>query len=408
MSKGEGSSKKRKNNSNSDRNALCRRYIGCTDRLYNSSCSLIEAKRFVSQWSAQDEDSASKCSVESLLQSIPRCVISDTPNTHSSSSASSTFESVASAQHTPPPSAVSLHLPSLVSPALFRTQSGAVRSLYSYSDTSVLDPSIENGPVWGWNGANRRPGQNGPELFFKMAVCTGSTASRVWCDEDCYSVNLFRSLLAGSDTSGRSSSSSEGSAKNLYLDRQYVPCHKHRTGEAVMRYANVSVVDVCGNLSPESLNGPDFIRSNEGSKQKTMEGGEGTKNRPAEAVAGTDGWTVSGTQGTQAALLIVPSEGWTDTETGALSLHLKLNATTLSCLLCCDCVNIVLFYFLTLTLHCSYVSVAILVARYIGVISQIIVDVSPESCLFLTRHYCLFQHSAAPHDCLIIPPTPDS
>jgi hypothetical protein len=312
---GGDSSKRRKINNHTDRRLSGVDTKGCSDRLFNTSCSLVEAKKFILQSCRHcDTVSASQCSVESLLQSIPRCLISDFPKPPSTTNPSSSGDSPPFLPSKPTPA---LDLPSIVSPALFRTQSGAVRSLYSYPDTTVLDPSPGNGPVWGRNGVSCRPGQNGPELFFKLAVCTGSTASRVWCDEDSYSVNLFRSLLTGTDNSSSSSSSRYRSAKNICLARQYVPCHKHRTGEIIMRYANVSVVDMCGDLDPRSLNGPDFIRNHAGGKQ--MRKGSSEDANSSQGV--TDGQTDINTQGMQAALIIVPSVGWTDS-TGVLSTAL--------------------------------------------------------------------------------------
>ena len=317
---GDDSSKRRRISSHIDRRVSGGYDGGHTDRLFNTSCALLEAKKYIIQSSTQRE-SVSQCSVESLLQSIPRCVISDFPTPRSTAAPSS---SGINPQHILSPNPT-LDLPSIVSPELFRTQSGAVRSLYSYSDTSVLDPSPGNGPVWGRDGVNCRPGQNGPELFFKLAVCTGSTASRVWCDEDSYSVNLFRSLLTGSNSSNSSNSSGsnsssnrERSSKNIYLDRQYVPCHNHRTGEIIMRHTNVSVVDMCGDLDPGSLNGPNFIRNSVGGKQTKKGRTEDIKS----SQGGTDGRTDPNTQGMQAALIIVPLGGWTDSTTGVFTTTL--------------------------------------------------------------------------------------
>jgi hypothetical protein len=81
----------------------------------------------------------------------------------------------------------------------------------------------------------------------------------------------------------------------------------------IMRHTNVSVVDMCGDLDPGSLNGPSFIWNNVGGKQMKKGSTEDTKSNQAV----TDGQTDPNTQGMQAALIIVPSEGWTDSTTGA-------------------------------------------------------------------------------------------
>lgn len=132
----------------------------------------------------------------------------------------------------------SLHLPSLVGPVLFRLQSGHVRSAYGFSDILINDPSPQNGPIYGRNG------ENGPELFFKLAVCSCASSDAVWCDRDDFLSNIVRASLSNErNVHGNSSSN------RIYLDREYVSCHKQSTGALEKRYTNVSVVDVCNSDS---------------------------------------------------------------------------------------------------------------------------------------------------------------
>lgn len=271
-----------------------------TDRLYNRSCSLLNAKHFIlDSFTASSADAGSLCderidqinSVYSLLQ------------TRLEGS-----QSIPARSKIPPPptapaaSPYDLNIPSIVSTALFRTQSGALRSLHGYTDTSIADPSYENGPLWGLNAEQSAAGQSGPELFFKMAVCTGSTASGVWCDRDSFGVNMLRALLSGQTGSGRGKRTATGSGNesdvddtgkmNIHLTRQYVPCHHHRTGEVESRYTNVSVVDICG----------------------------GDLCSPSHDVANA---MRSSMQGSQAVLIVIPHDSWTDPSTGMQPRHCR-------------------------------------------------------------------------------------
>ena len=285
--------------------------IDDNDRLFNLSCSIHNAKHFIletftaSESSQSDVGSNNIKNVHSLFQ------------TNLAGSLSIPSRSMVSS---PPPSSASpydLSIPSIVSPALFRTQSGALRSLHGYTDTSITDPSLENGPLWGTNATQSGAGQSGPELFFKMAVCTGSTASGVWCDRDSFGVNMLRALLSGGTGVGVGAGmgvcnvadvSSTGKS-NIYLTRQYVPCHKHRTGEVESRYTNVSIVDICGEDLCDHLQDGMAVLPMTGEKQIL-------KNKGGKRVSSATKSMRDRTQGTQAVLIVIPHDGWTDTSTG--------------------------------------------------------------------------------------------
>ena len=241
-----------------------------------------------------------------------------------------------------------LNLPEIVSSSLFLTQSSSVRLLYGFSDTAIYDATPVNGPIYGQNGENNGIRGNSPELFFKMAVCSGSSRSGVWCDKDDFIVNMCRSLLAdrnkvessvgnyginNNDNYNNNGSSSNNhddkknnnddnnhddnyddnnnniyNDKNIYLSRQYVSCHTDRTGHTENRFSNVSVVDICGakeNLkknekNDNNYNNNDYNTNNDNSNNSNS---IYKKNKDENA-----------TQGSQAILIILPAEGWTDQE----------------------------------------------------------------------------------------------
>lgn len=269
-----------------------------TDRLYNRSCSLLNAKHFILEiFTASSADAGSLYderidqinNVHSLLQTRQEGSQSIPPRSK-----------IPPLPLAPAASPYDLNIPSIVSAALFRTQSGALRSLHGYTDTSIDDPSYENGPLWGLNAEQSAAGQSGPELFFKLAVCTGSTASGVWCDRDSFGVNMLRALLSGQTGTGTGTGSGKGNESdvnvtakmNIHLTRQYVPCHQHCTGEVESRYTNVSVVDICGgDLCSPSHDVGNAMRSS--------------------------------MQGSQAVLIVIPHEGWTDPSTGIQPRHCR-------------------------------------------------------------------------------------
>jgi hypothetical protein len=309
----EGSPSKTRRSSNSEERHLKNKRVRAadmvddmtddTDRLYNRSCSLLKAKHYILEsFTASSADAGSLCgeridqinSVHSLLLTRPEGSQSIPPRSK-----------IPPPPMAPAASPYDLNIPSIVSAALFRTQSGALRSLHGYTDTSIADPSYENGPLWGLNAEQSAAGESGPELFFKMAVCTGSTASGVWCDRDSFGVNMLRALLSGQTGAigpGRGTGTGSGSGTgnesdvnvtekmNIHLTRQYVPCHQHRTGEVESRYTNVSVVDICG----------------------------GDLSSPSHYVANA---MRSSMQGSQAVLIVIPHEGWTDPFTGVKQRH---------------------------------------------------------------------------------------
>ena len=289
--------------------------IDDNDRLFNLSCSIHNAKHFIietftaSESSQSDLGSNSVKNIQSLFQTNPE------------GSSSIPSRSKVHSPPSPPSSAApyDLSIPSIVSPALFRTQSGALRSLHGYTDTSIADPSLTNGPLWGQNAKQSGAGQSGPELFLKMAVCTGSTASGVWCDRDSFGVNMLRALLsgrtgmgvgAGAGMGGENASDVSSTGKsNIYLTRQYVPCHKHRTGEVESRYTNVSIVDICGEDLCDPLQDGMAVLPRTGEKQTL-------KNKSGKRLSSSTKSMHDRTQGTQAVLIVIPHDGWTDTSTG--------------------------------------------------------------------------------------------
>ena len=299
------------------------------DRLFNDSCSLVAVKNWmvgseaVMREGREKEKEMEMCSVESLLRTHP----DNLSGTFSRERAKEKASQECSSSYPPSPSSsssthirtdlgsdVHLDLPSLVCAALFCTQSGAVRALHGYSDIAIIDPSKENGPLWGENGRDGSHGQNRPELFFKLAVCTGCTASRTWCDEEDFSVNMFRSVLTRSEnitTGGREGetfgigedqdpSMGGGDRKRgstVYFSRKYVSCHRQRTGEEELRYTSVCVSDMCHSGDASTPNN---------SNSNSNSGGKNSKSKKGKSSARSD------TQGTQAALIVVPAEGWTD------------------------------------------------------------------------------------------------
>lgn len=306
----EGSPSKSRKSSNSEERYLKNKRVRAadkvddTDRLYNRSCSLLNAKHFILEsFTASSADAGSLCderidqinSVYTLLQTRPEGSQSIPPRSK-----------IPSPPTAPAASPYDLNIPSIVSAALFRTQSGALRSLHGYTDTSIADPSYENGPLWGLNAEQSAAGQSGPELFFKMAVCTGSTASGVWCDRDSFGVNMLRALLSGQTGTGTGTGTGAGLGSgtgnesdvnvrgkmNIHLTRQYVPCHQHRTGEVESRYTNVSVVDICG----------------------------GDLCSPSNDVGNAMRCSM---QGSQAVLIVIPHDGWTDPSTGIQPRHCR-------------------------------------------------------------------------------------
>ena len=297
--------------------------IDDNDRLFNPSCSIHNAKHFilesftVSEGSQSDVGSNNVKDFHSLFQ------------TNLAGSLSIPSRSKVSSLPLPaPPSSASpydLSIPSIVSPALFRTQSGALRSLHGYTDTSIADPSLENGPLWGSNANYSGAGQSGPELFYKMAVCTGSTASGVWCDRDSFGVNMLRALLSGGTGTGAGIGAGMGvcnaadvsstGKSNIYLTRQYVPCLKHRTGEVESRYTNVSIVDICGEDLCDPLQDDMAVLPMTGEKQIL-------KNKGSKRLSSATKSMHDRAQGTQAVLIVIPHDGWTDTSTGNHSFML--------------------------------------------------------------------------------------
>lgn len=305
--------------------------IDDNDRLFNLSCSIHNAKRFIletftaSESSQSDVGSNSLKNIQSLFQTNPEGSLS--------------IPSRSKVPSPPPPtssaSPYDLSIPSIVSPALFRTQSGALRSLHGYTDTSIADPSLTNGPLWGKNAKQSGAGQSGPELFFKMAVCTGSTAGGVWCDRDSFGVNMLRALLSGGTGMGGGTGTGTGTGigggsgvgtgagmgvcnasdvcctekSNIYLTRQHVPCHKHRTGEVESRFTNVSIVDICGEDLCDPLQDGMAVLPMTGEKQIL-------KNKSGKMLSSAAKSMHDRTQGIQAVLIVIPHDGWTDASTG--------------------------------------------------------------------------------------------
>jgi hypothetical protein len=214
---------------NRDDNGVCRDM----DRLYNTSCLLYEAKIFILN-SIKDinknrkdyknaknsnnhdkifsDNMEKRINVDNLFSNIRQLSMNkDRIYLEKNSTVKLPLNNLPSYINKNIDNTINMtaDIADIVSPILYEKQKRYLRSLSGYSHTDI-DPSDQNAPG------------NGSELFFKLAICSGSTQRGVWCDNDSILVNTTRVLLNNIENMHNDP---------IFKSHEYVRIHTNRTGD---------------------------------------------------------------------------------------------------------------------------------------------------------------------------------